>query len=257
VLKHLIIKPRAGLANRLRTIASARRICARTGARCSLLWSWGDPRLLLAMDGIEEISQAPPGVRVAYHESQRGGPHKVPINGPDEIIVDSCMVFFADDEQRLHERKLAEWLPAPAPALQQRAAITAEGWRNDVLGVHIRAPDNDMTGPTLDALWHRFLPEIKVWPGRIFLCSNDREIEARAARELPQLIQQPKSAGESSRWPRMRDHKANEEDMLDLLLLGSCHHIVGSLWSSFGRIAAVYGGNYDSSLFLPALKEPA
>lgn len=257
MLKHLIIKPRAGLANRLRTIASARRICARTGARCSLLWSWGDPRLLLAMDGIEEISHAPPGVRVTYHESQRGGPHKVPIDGPEEILVDSCMVFFGDDEQKLHESKLAEWLPAPAAALRGRAAAIAESWRQDVLGVHIRAPDNDMTGPTLDALWRQFLPEIKVWPGRIFLCSNDREIEERAARDLPRLIHQPKSAGESSRWPRMRDQQANAEDMLDLLLLSACNHIVGSQWSSFGRIAAVYGGIYGDSLFLPALKGSA
>src|SRR5437867_3975326 len=50
VLEHLVVDPMGGLCNRLRAIASARRLCAKAGARCTVIWDWGDYRTLFDDD---------------------------------------------------------------------------------------------------------------------------------------------------------------------------------------------------------------
>src|SRR5262245_14328154 len=49
-LEHLILYPKGGLCNRMRAIASARRLCSRAGARCTIAWDWGDYRAVFEDD---------------------------------------------------------------------------------------------------------------------------------------------------------------------------------------------------------------
>jgi hypothetical protein len=106
VLEHLVLYTRAGLANRMRAIASAKRLGELTGARCTIVWDWGDYRALFdddtdwlpyapAMDWRREIIV--PGYHHIRHlRSFEGGSRenrRVPVTTHPRIAVISQFVF--------------------------------------------------------------------------------------------------------------------------------------------------------------------
>lgn len=79
VLRNFVLVPRAGLGNRLRAIASARRLCARCGIKCVVVWNWGDFHQLFISDpAIECIPQLSrkmkqDWVQITHRHSSKGG----------------------------------------------------------------------------------------------------------------------------------------------------------------------------------------
>src|SRR5450631_2348563 len=126
MLEHLILRPERGLCNRLRAIASAKRICAITGARCTIVWDWGDYGALFD-DDLEWISpsqleQWEHGDRLAgYHRMRHlgasgggnGRDRRIPTGSHPGIIVTSAFFFNASDEPVLGtpagERVVLPW----------------------------------------------------------------------------------------------------------------------------------------------------
>src|SRR5215813_9249377 len=108
MLEHLVIYPRGGLCNKLRTIASAKRLAAKTEARCTIVWDWGDYRTLFE-DETEWIPYAEPMdwqrniIIPGYHHirhrlTREGGTKKnrrIPITTYPRIAVISGYVFGA------------------------------------------------------------------------------------------------------------------------------------------------------------------
>lgn len=59
-LEHLIVVPRGGLGNGLRAVGAARRLCALTGARLTIVWEFGNFDALIAPEhGVEVLDRVP------------------------------------------------------------------------------------------------------------------------------------------------------------------------------------------------------
>jgi len=67
-LEHLILIPYGQLANRMRAIASAKRVSQMVGARCSIVWNWPDYEALFQRDpSISLLPSLPEGLEHRYH----------------------------------------------------------------------------------------------------------------------------------------------------------------------------------------------
>ena len=122
MLDHLVVLPRGGLCNRLRAIASAKRLASRSGARCTVIWEWGRYDALFD-DGSDWLPYAAPmepgRLMPGYHHIRHlgrgeGGAtpnRRVPVTTHPRVVVDSPYVFYAEEEP------LPEHLPKPVRAL--------------------------------------------------------------------------------------------------------------------------------------------
>src|SRR5262245_51584732 len=158
MLEHLIVYPRHGLCNRLRAIASAKRLCSKVGARCTIVWDWGDYRALfddetewmpytasmdwrrnLIVPGFHHIRHLPP---------QEGGSRRnwrVPVTTHPRIALTSWFVFCAAEEPLLRryttyeEHDVFVWFPKPHPSILEKAASFKQAFfPPHTVGMHIR-----------------------------------------------------------------------------------------------------------------------
>ncbi len=134
MLEHLVVYPRSGLCNRTRAIASAKRLCSRTGARC--VWDWGDYRTFFDDDTEWMPYSAPMDwaknfLIAGYHHIRHFPPReggsrrswRVPVTTHPRVAVISWFVFCSAEERLLRrytayeEHDVMPWFPQPSPAV--------------------------------------------------------------------------------------------------------------------------------------------
>src|SRR5207248_6143689 len=120
---------RSGLANRMRAIAAARRLSQLAGARCTIVWDWGDYGALFERDSdIEVISRIPPDLAVKYlriRSNVTGTDQRcVPLDGPAGIILTSQHCCGATTgAESLNEFDLLPWMPRPSQAVRETGRL--------------------------------------------------------------------------------------------------------------------------------------
>ncbi len=255
MLEHLVLIPRGGLANRMRAIASARRLCGGMLARLTVLWEWGDPLELFAADQGVEWVRALPDVEgyqsITHKRWKEGGDRnnrKVPTRGTRGVLVRSQFVFGAEEEAPIGERALARHHLEPARELRARVEQFARDvFRGRyVVGMHIRRTDH-RTAINLspDELFLAAARAALAEGAVIFLATDNAKTEATMRAHLgASIITYPKRAELAQRWPRPENTASDvADDFADLLLLAACDHVVGSAGSSFSRQAIVRNGS--------------
>ena len=263
-LKHLILLPQGGLANRMRAIASAKRLCRMSGARCSILWDWQDYEALFEPDpAIETIAELPAALARDYSamrtrlDFEGGSPEtwRIPLDGPAGIVLESCHCFSAaSDERLMDERSLLRWLPQPSRTVRERAeAFRAEAFpRGPVVGLHMRRTDNKASiRRSPDRLFMRAAVSIARNGGRVFLATDNAKTESAMRKCLgDNLTCFPKNPALMERWPRAFDLAETTADYIDLLLLASCDYVLGSWGSSYSKLAMALNGKPQSHVLL-------
>jgi len=265
MLEHLVIYPRGGLCNRLRAIASAKRLCTKTGARCTIVWDWGDYQALFDDETewipyTEQMNWQQNVIVPGYHhirhlQAREGGTRNnrcVPITTHPRIAVSSWYVFCAAEEPRLggaggYEEGVFAWFPKPHPAILQRVRTFTEAhFSSRTAGVHIRRTDHkrSILGSPDEAYFKA--GDRLVDKGYCLFLGTDNEETLRMMQKRygHQLIHYPKASPLKRRWPRETSTMEDViDDMVDLWLLAACEFVIGSATSSYSRVAILLNGS--------------
>jgi hypothetical protein len=263
MLEHLLIYPRGGLCNRMRAIASAKRLCGRAGARCTIAWDWGDYRAVFD-DHTPWIPYDREHIIPADYHCIRhlgrweGGTHAdrlVPTTTHSRLAVTSHFVFGAVEEPLLdtmrgYEWPVFSWFPKPHPSVLERvSAFRQLHFPARVAGIHIRRTDNERA--IAWSPYESFIREANraVKEGFHLFLGTDNAATLDMMRQLygSKLIYRGKASETTVRWPRKS--LAVEDildDLTDLWLLAACEYVVGSAASSYSRVAILLNGSSRS-----------
>jgi hypothetical protein len=247
MLEHLILVPQGGLCNRLRAIASARRLCQRLGSKCSLVWNWGN---------FWEFFAPIPKLDVLWY-SPLCVANELNLRGVDveRRIVDvrlatlklrSGKLFWGNDESRIYMDHVRGFLPQLSPRLEHVVSDFAGRALQGAVGFHIRRTDNEKsTAASPDELFFAEAENVVAAGKRIFLATDNTLTEEIMVRRFPgKIITYPRRKTLARRWPRRRfDPAALEDDLLDLFLLARTEYVIGSQFSSFSAIAIAFNGS--------------
>jgi hypothetical protein len=251
-LRHLVVVPQFGLGNRLRAIASAKRLAQMAGARCSVYWDWPDYEVLFEIDPeIEILSELPSDFRKTHAlmwtktTKQKGTPEnrRVPLNRFQGIVLYSCHSFCAENgEKPVSEGDLLSWLPQPSAFMREKVEQFKASHFGDktAVGMHIRRTDNRIAiRLSPDESFFHAARTLRNQNQTVFLATDNQQTEDTLRAELgDQMIVYPKNPKRLIRWPR-KEHSLADimEDYADLLILASCHYVLGSACSSFSALA--------------------
>jgi hypothetical protein len=256
-LEHLVLIPQGELANRMRAIASAKRVSQIAGARCSIVWNWPDYETLFQRDrSISLLPSLPEDLEHRYHamrtlmNEEGGSPEtrRIPLDGPAGIVLKSCHCFAAaSDGKPMDEAGLVPWLPQPADGIRDRVA----GFRADnmapgpVAGLHMRRTDHRAArARSPDWLFIRVARAARKNGEEIYLATDDPKTEAKMrARLSGKVISSPKKPDRQRRPGAIPDPAELADDYVDLLLLSACDYVVGSWGSSYSSLAMAINGS--------------
>lgn len=262
MLEHLVIHPRGGLCNRLRAIASAKRLCAKTGARGTIVWDWGDYQALFDDDTewipyTEQMDWQQNVIIPGYHHirhihPQDGGTsenRRVPVTTHPHIAVISWYVFCAAEEPLLKgsEEGVFPWFPKPHPSILEKvSAFTEARFSSHTAGVHIRRTDHKraiLRSP--DEAYFKEGDRLVDKGYHLFLATDNEETRRMMQQRYGRnLIHYPKASQMKQRWPRETSTTEDViDDMVDLWLLAACEFIIGSATSSYSRVAILLNGS--------------
>ena len=271
---YAVVRPVAGLANRLLGVTSTLALARKNRFRFAMLWEpgvhfsddawpdlfandfelWSRARYEGAIDegvplstGWKEISPRE-SREVARAVRERGlvfDRASMPIN---EIMKTGAMRRLRPSG-RASMRACRELRPAPSIAREIDAFASASSFRDgDVVGVHIRrgdaviGPHREQYLPSTDGAFEHALREIlrKRPHTRFFLATDCATTQQRFQGLFPDRIltrEKPFVASERGA------PKAGQRDAVaDLFLLSRTRRIVGTRWSTFGPMAARIGG---------------
>ena len=256
MLEHLILWPTGGWGNRIRAMASARRVCALAGARCTVWWTWADYDRFWRPDELADWTPSPSAevqaeyFRVKHLTMALGGSNRnrrVPTKKQRGIIVSSGYVFNGLEEKRLiQEPELAPWLPQPAEGIMKKVRAFKKAHFSKTAGMHIRRADNRCAiEATPDEL---YLAEAEwlIARGYDLFLATDNQATVRMMRKRfgKKIIVRPKHPELEVRHPRPAFNlAATIDDFVDFHLLAACDFVVGSAKSSFSRLAMLYNGS--------------
>jgi hypothetical protein len=255
-LKHLVLQPRAGLCNRLRAIASAKRLGALFGITCTICWDWGDFYEFFVPDPLMDwIPALTPEMKASWprvshrHSCQGGEPanQRIDLERHTHIVLGSCYAFNALQEAGLiEEEQLGQWIPRPAKAIVQEVQEFKTTRFSNTVGVHLRRTDHKRANDwSPDGLFFTEIEALIAAGRTIFLSTDRREYEALIRERFgTRIIVYPKSQNLPKRWPRRRFNREETfDDLVDLHLLATCEFVIGSAYSSFSRIAITLNGS--------------
>ena len=247
MLEHLILVPQGGLCNRLRAIASARRLCHRLQAKCSLVWNWGNFWEFFAPIPTLDVLWFSP-LCIANELNLRGvdaEQRSVDVRLPT-LKLRSGKLFWGNDESRIYLDQVRDFLPHLSPRLQCVVSDFAARALKDAVGFHIRRTDNEKSiAASPDGLFFAEAERVVAAGKRIFLATDNTRTEEIMFRRFPgNIITYPRRKTLARRWPRRRfDPVAFEDDLLDLFLLARTEYVIGSQFSSFSAIAIALNGS--------------
>lgn len=237
----------AGLANRIRAAVSGICFAEELNRPLVLHWPTSEPSCYGRFEALFDPKSLPSFVTVVpeyptrhnlvhlYKEDELYSlKEREKQDGNYNLKSYACFWFHSSNEQRWlkHLRALK-----PSQYIQQRLSelnIVA----NDTLGVHIRRGDNDKSiqGSPLSA----FLDRLAVSPTSKFLvATDDMNVRATLYKHFP---------GKCMFAARLLERYTEEgmvEGAIDFFALAMCKRILGSFYSSFTEMAALYG---DSKL---------
>ncbi len=256
-LKHLVIHPKGGLCNRLRAIASSKRLCQKARATCTVIWEWGDPRALFDEPDLDWRPALTDEIRDTYHTITHrlfrdGGAienRRVPLTTHERILVHSLFVFGAEEEPALLRAELAlvPWIPKVSPEIRERVATFAqERFGGTVVGLHLRRTDHTVAiDASPDELYFREADPLVHQGCRLFIASDNMEtVNVMRARYGSAVIHYEKDPLLPTRWPRKEfSLEDTRDDLIDLHLLAACDFVIGSRFSSFSAIAIALNGS--------------
>lgn len=263
-MKQWVIQPFGGLGNRLRTIACARSAAREYHAKLTVIWTVDSDVAAF----FEELFQPIPGVKIIAktgrfygpawwrlkrerllagrflnefelieHGVDLSNPHwKATLQGVRRLLIRTC--------QAIHAHPDYSGI-ALTDALQQQAKAYFPD-EQPTLGLHIRRLNNPRASeasPTelFFEAGERFLAQHH--NGRVVLCSDEAEVLLQAKHTWGERVIIPPSE-QLNRYTL----KGMREAALAMYLLGQCDRVLGSHYSTFGAVAAAWGGKPFQSL---------
>jgi len=252
----ILISLYAGLANRMRALASALVLSEQVRQQLFVLWELGnalDCRFSDLFRPIESIS-AVWNIRVHDRMNRmlrRLYPLFFRLVEQDEVAsyLNQPQEFLAMAERgRLMMRTYSLFFPVhdrtfdlfrPVPELQQAIDRLSSDFNENMVGVHIRRGDNKKSiehSPTAlfeDYMQTRIAANHRT---RFFLATDSLDDERYLkARFADHIVSRPKRSYERNNPDAIRDA------LVDLYCLSRCRLIYGSHWSSFSEVAALIG----------------
>lgn len=248
LLRRLTLVPSSGWGNRLRSIASARRLCAKLGATLHVRWDWGKLEdFFLPMEDLKPRPAGGAAPKKIRHNTSTPSPRVVDVTFPD-IELNTCYTFGGSHEAAVSLEDVLPFLPKLQPELQGKVDEFAQSQSlATAVGMHIRRTDNKKSKQgSPDRLFVEAATHAMNQGRRIFLATDNRETEEFMKSVCgDSLILFPKRTSLEVRWPRKFDRTAAEDDLIELILLSRTQFILGSYWSSFSGLAMKLNGSPD------------
>ncbi len=249
-LRHLILDPQWGLCNRLRALASARRLCHLTQARCSTTWTWG---------GLHDNFGYMPDVQVYLELPEETGisiEHKLDFHAPEKIrrvdvvtaetvMVRSGYYFWGSHEAPLFDpAEFRRYFPEPSLRLKGIVDEFHAMHLNGAVGFHIRRTDHALSRIcSPDELFVARARKLVAAGKRIFLATDNSETELKFKQLFGDaLVTYPKQKASGQRTLRQFDRPS---DVIDLFLLAKTEYVVGSFASSYSQVASLLNGSKE------------
>ena len=249
-MEQLILKPVCGMCNRLRAIASGRRLCSRSGAKCSVIWDWADFKQFFVLSPDIEIMDATAFIRNdSVKILQYNGNHVLDAKKPVVHLI-SSQLFWGPHDSPITTRDIAPFLPALQPRLESLVSGFKEKHLNNAVGFHIRRTDNvTAIKRSPDHLFIEYAKQVIGSGKKIFLATDNNESEKRMKELFGEaIVIYPKRGCHARRWPRAFDVTMMEDDLIDLFLLARTDFVVGCAGSSFSNIAIALNGSENCKI---------
>jgi hypothetical protein len=245
-LRHLILIPHSGMCNRLRAVASARRLCKLLGAKCTLVWDWGCfEDFFEHLPDINIIPSSPVKVdKLIRHKPFHQDPSRAVDIGAESVEVRSNQIFWGSHEQKINLRHVLSYIPPLNQRLRARVKDFSTQKLQNSVGFHMRRTDQRKAREcSPDALFFERAREVIGTGKKIFLATDNLETEQKMTGLFGQyVITYPKQQNLPQRWPRPFDKLSTEDDLVELYLLASTEYVVGSYWSSYSNLAIALNG---------------
>lgn len=258
--KELVIVPIGGLCNRIRAIASAKRISKLIGFKCVVVWAWGNYFDLFESDDFINVTNDLPHNLKEYKTFktllfEAGGEtlnQKLPLSKENKVLIYTGHLFNDVDQESITEYDLINYFPKPSKIIKQKVNYLRELMfnKNELVGIHIRRTDNKISiKSSPDYLFENRIEEILTHGKTIFLSTDNNETKEKFTLKFPNIVTCEKKS-RIIRWPKNKfDLSETIEDFVDLLLLASCDYVIGTQFSSFSSTAMVLNGSaYCESL---------
>jgi hypothetical protein len=247
MLEHLILRAQGGLCNRLRAIACARRLCQRMGAKCSLVWNWGDFWHFFApFSGMDVLSYKP----LCSGRHQRIGDlptgQRVVDVRATTLKIKAAHVFWGNDEPQIGTADVVPFVPRLHARLETLVEEFAAERLSLAVGFHIRRTDNELAiASSPDALFLAEAERVIATGWNIFLATDNLATERMMTNRFgASIITFPRRQKLSERWPRPDfDPIAVDDDLLDLFLLARTNFVIGCQCSSYSGMAMALNGS--------------
>jgi len=276
--KALVLYPKYGLANRLRSSASAKILADYTGRKLFVNW---DPskECNIEWEGlfINKVDRYPSpmssfqsGVNLYDDANNADGfhrdmPRSLICNESDVVAVHTCLNFrLAEMTEEAYNRAKSIFYRSlqPVPGIEKTVdeihRLHFEG--NEIVGVHIRRRDHfafTRKDPTLvcptDLFIHEMTGILETSPGiKFFLTTDDKKEEALVKKAFGDAV-----TVYEKEFISRDTRKGMRDALIDWLLLSRTSRIIGSYSSSFSEEAAMVNMvNIDSLLREEELSNP-
>lgn len=258
--KALVLYPKYGLANRLRSLASAKILADYTGRKLFVNWApskecnieWEE----LFINKLERypspLSSFESGVDL-YDDATnadafyRDMPRSLISDGSDVVAVHTCLNFrLSEMAAEAYERAKSIFYRSLQPVARIEKTVNEIHGRyfegNNIVGVHIRRRDHfafNRKDPALVCPTAVFIHEmteiLKTRPGtRFFLATDDKNEETRVRETFMNavIVYEKEVVSRDTR-------KGMQDALIDWLLLSKTCGIIGSYSSSFSEEAAI------------------
>ena len=230
----------AGLGNRIRAMVSGMALAEGIHAKLIVYWFPYHPSCICHFDTIFDkkslpswMSISPMDLALTIDTLNENDTYNMLIKWDEksDLYIKSYGVFFRPSVVRW-----AEYLRAlkPSPKIRELVKDRIQGLINPI-GVHIRRGDNKKSieeSPT-----EAFVEVMKTYPPtqKFIVATDDLVVKSTLQDTFPNRCI----------FPAKRISRTNEEGMreaaIDFFAIASCSKILGSVYSSFSDIAALYG----------------
>jgi|GEM_PF-259409 len=267
--KRIIVKPLAGLSNRLRAIESALSLGHTVGAPVEVVWA-NDHQMAAFFD---QLFIVPSDFSLFQYDKYKYARSSFSLKGVKKVLSKITNWYYGvetavselDVVELLWTKKLdlATWCRGknsyfftcqqffpfrynyswlkPVPEVQQKLDrfVAAIGGRN-CIGIHIRRTDHDVAiAQSPDFLFEQAIEKEMAGDENVvfFLATDDSNTEKHFVNKYgrERIVTNPKQFGRDS-------VEATRDAVVDLLSLTKCSKLYCSYWSSFSETAAVISG---------------
>src|ERR1700742_2829399 len=182
-LRHLTLVPRHGMCNRLRAIASVRRLCRQLEARCSVVWEWGKfEDFFAAIPDLEFIDAPYSGTadKKVIQRSYEINPTRAVDVTVKSLELHSGFVFWGSHERPIRIGQILPYLPTLNSRLQDRVDEFKSCHLKNAVGFHIRRTDHKHSiYQSPDNLFFEKAREVISAGKKIFLATDNLDTESK------------------------------------------------------------------------------